>query len=94
MTIAYPRLGSLLAIIGLFVMACEETPGEGVDGDPCTANSDCASMLCVAGIDGPEGVCTHTCGANTDCPEGWSCGAVTEGNVVVCRHGASTPFGQ
>jgi hypothetical protein len=93
MTIARLQLGSLL-LLALALSACEESPGVGATGDPCTGNGDCASLLCVGGIAGPDGICTVSCAANEECPEGWSCGAVTEGNVVVCRRGASTPFGQ
>jgi len=100
-TIVDKWLGSLrgplpLLLLGLLLLlsGCEETPGEAAIGAACEADGDCASLLCVGGIAGPEGACTRSCGESSDCPEGWSCGAVTQNNVVVCRRGASTPFGQ
>jgi hypothetical protein len=94
MTIAFSRIGSLLLVLALAVAGCEESPGEGALGDPCETDGDCASLLCVGGVAGPEGACTQSCATNEECPEGWSCGAVTQSGVIVCRRGASTPFGQ
>ena len=85
---------ALSLLLGAALVACEETPGEGQVGDACSSDGDCASLLCAAGVAGPEGVCTESCGDNTECPEGWSCGAVIQDGRVVCRRGASTPFGQ
>ncbi len=94
MTIACPRIGSLLLALTLSVLGCKETPGEGQIGDHCDKDGDCASLLCVGGVAGDDTVCTQSCGGNEECPEDWSCGAVTQAGVVVCRQGASTPFGQ
>jgi hypothetical protein len=93
MTIAHLRIRSLLVCLALAV-GCGECPGEGALGDPCEADGDCASLLCVEGVAGSDGACTQSCGTNEECPEGWSCGAVIQNGVIVCRRGASTPFGQ
>ncbi len=94
MTIARPRMGSLLVWLALTLTGCEETPGETPFGEACEADGECASLLCVGGVAGPDGVCTRSCATNDECPEGWSCGAVTQRGVIVCRQGASTPFGR
>lgn len=75
----------------LFVAACG---GDAQTGDACESDRDCQRGLCVAGIAGESGVCTVSCGSSDECPEGWSCSGVTEGNVLICRQGAATPFGQ
>ncbi|MBD90276.1 MAG: hypothetical protein CL940_08055, partial [Deltaproteobacteria bacterium] len=44
-------------------------PGEGCWGEPCAADEDCYSGVCV--VDQGEGVCSMTC--LNDCPSGFSC---------------------
>ena len=52
---------------------------EGCFGWPCADNDDCNSGWC---LDGPDGkVCSETC--DGDCPEGWSCKAVSTGGSDV-----------
>ncbi len=67
--------------------------GAGRVGESCERDRDCARGLCVGGVGGPpDRVCTVSCGASTDCPEGWSCTGVTQGSVLVCQRGGATPF--
>jgi hypothetical protein len=62
-------------------------------GEPCEGDNDCAAGMCVAGADGDQASCTRSCARTTDCPQGWACSGVTQDNVLVCAHGAPTPFG-
>ncbi len=90
----------LIAVTGgavalLLAGACGHSGrGHAGPGDRCESNDDCAHGVCVSGAAGDGPACAPSCASNQDCPEGWSCGAVTGDGVVVCRHGASTPFGQ
>lgn len=78
-------------ILALCLMACG---GDKKTGEACGGDSECERGLCVAGVQGPDPVCTPSCSSNEDCPEDWTCSVATEAGVVVCRHGHSTPFGQ
>ena len=77
----------------LTVLASCGGRGDKTIGDPCASASECQEGLCVGGQAGEDPVCTVSCGRTEDCPRGWSCSGVTEGNVLVCSHGAPTPFG-
>lgn len=60
-------------------------PGE--PGCPCSENADCNSFVCIASPDGP--VCTAGC--ISECPDGWTCAAVSAGGpdvtfICVPRH--------
>ena len=63
----------------------DANPGEisrilGEFGDPCEGNLDCAEGWCVDA--GEENLCTQTClGGN--CPDGWSCRAVSNNSQDV-----------
>ena len=71
---------------------CEEPKNV---GEPCASTDECARGLCVAGIGGgDEPLCTRSCGSNDECPSGWTCSGATQNNVLVCRRGHATPFGQ
>ena len=76
-----------------FVLAACGGRGERRFGEHCARDSDCQHGLCVAGVRGSQPVCTVSCGATSECPQGWSCHGVTQTNVLVCSSGASTPFG-
>lgn len=67
--------------------------GERRFGERCSSDNECQHGLCVGGVHGDAPVCTLSCAATSDCPSGWSCHGVTQGNVLVCAAGASTPFG-
>ncbi|HJL21215.1 MAG TPA: hypothetical protein RMH80_03220 [Polyangiaceae bacterium LLY-WYZ-15_(1-7)] len=82
----------VLLAFACLVLACGG--GEKETGEACAGDSDCARGLCAAGVVGPEPVCTVSCGSSEDCPEGWTCSGATQDNVLVCRRGAATPFGQ
>ena len=49
-------------------------------GDPCESNLDCADNWCVSA--GEENLCTYTC-LGDDCPNGWSCRAVSNNSQDV-----------
>lgn len=82
-------LASLLALAG-----CEPDRGDKRMGDACGGDLECREGLCVGGVAGDPPACTKSCGRAEDCPEGWSCSAVTANQVLVCRRGPATPFGQ
>jgi hypothetical protein len=79
-------------LVALFALGCEDEAKP--MGATCAENDDCASELCVAGLDGEGAVCAKSCASDTECPEGFSCGAVTGEGVVVCHRGGATPFGR
>lgn len=60
-------------------------------GEPCAANSDCVSDLCIDGDGGK--FCSRSCGANSDCETGFRCRAGScergqaEGVGGICRDG-------
>jgi hypothetical protein len=80
------------AVLAFLLVACGGR-GERRFGEQCARDNDCQRGLCVAGVSGTEPVCTISCASTTDCPHGWSCHGVTQGRVLVCASGASTPFG-
>lgn len=81
--------GLLLALP--LLLACQEPKNV---GEPCASSSECARGLCVAGIGGEQPLCTRSCASNDECPNGWTCSGATQDNVLVCRRGDATPFGQ
>jgi len=85
------RLAALMLLLGAILLGgCE---GDIPFGGPCGSDSDCRRGLCVAGVHGESPVCTRSCARSSECPEGWSCSGVTQHQVLVCSHGAATPFG-
>jgi len=82
----------LLLTLTLGLLGCGGR-GDARFGAPCGRDRDCAEGLCVAGVDGPDSVCTKSCGHTSDCPREWACSGVTQSNVLVCSHGSPTPFG-
>lgn len=62
-------------------------------GEPCASNAECQEGVCVGGVRGDAPVCTRSCASTDQCPRGWACSGVTRGNLLVCSHGAPTPFG-
>ena len=85
-------LAFLLAAAAPLLGACEGR-GDGAFGDRCDGDEACAEGLCVGGIDGEAPRCTRSCARTAECPEGWSCSGVTEAQVLVCKKGSATPFG-
>ena len=81
-----------VAVAGSAAVGCGSSATKTFD-QPCGGDSECTSGLCVAGVHGAEPVCTKSCGNAEDCPEGWACAGMTANNVLVCTHGAATPFG-
>ncbi len=82
---------NLLLLAALTLGACGR--GDARTGQPCDGDRACARGLCVAGVAGPSGACTVSCGDDDECPQGWTCSGVTQNNVVVCSRGNATPFG-
>lgn len=81
-------LASLLAL-----GACGSERGDKEMGEECSDAEECAHGLCVAGVAGPDPVCTRSCANTSECPRGWSCSGVTQGNVLICQRGAGNPLG-
>ncbi len=86
------RIGLPLAWLTL-ALACGGGHGDKRTGEPCSSNDECRHGLCIGGVDGEEATCTRSCANTAECPRGWSCSGVTQDNVLVCTHGAPTPFG-
>lgn len=62
-------------------LACRGACGAaGSLGDPCDANTQCASGMCAAS--GEDRFCTNLCDASSPCPEGYGC--TSAGAVDVC----------
>ncbi len=89
-----PFLLFALLLAGLSAVGCTSRHGHGKTGQRCSADTDCMHGLCVAGVNGKGPACTVSCAKSEQCPHGWSCSALTKNNVLVCRKGAATPFGQ
>ncbi len=83
----------VLVLVGACVLASCGGRGEKRFGQPCAGDTDCARGYCIAGVHGSGPVCTRSCASTDECPRGWACSGVTEHNVLVCSHGAPTPFG-
>ncbi|WNG44472.1 hypothetical protein F0U60_10385 [Archangium minus] len=51
-------------------------------GEPCANHgaAECASGLCVRTATGTR-LCSRTCAASSDCPEGWGCVAAVPGGA-------------
>ncbi len=51
-------------------------------GEPCAehGSAECASGLCVRTTTGTR-LCSRTCAATSDCPEGWGCVAAMPGST-------------
>ena len=95
---AHARLMRPLAFALLLVaslVACGQGRGDKRMGDACESDRECARGYCVSGVsgEGEDPVCTRSCARTEDCPREWSCSAVTSDQVLVCTHGAPTPFG-
>ncbi|NOY92167.1 MAG: hypothetical protein GXP55_13295 [Deltaproteobacteria bacterium] len=88
-----PLLLLLTLSVGLLALPACGGRGDAAFGATCGTDQDCAHGLCVAGVHADGPVCTKSCGGNADCPAHWSCSGVTQANVLVCSHGAATPFG-
>ncbi len=59
------------------------TPGgSGVQGDPCTSNSQCASNVCRGAPGGQGLVCTTPCTSNAQCPAGYTCQSATPSGMA------------
>lgn len=86
-------LPCLLALAWAVLAACGSGRGDKAMGEPCGANDECREGVCVGGVRGDDPVCTRSCATTSECPRGWACSGVTQGNVLVCSHGAPTPFG-
>lgn len=84
---------ALLALMALGTLLPACGGGDARLGEPCESDDDCARGLCVGGVNGDRPACTRSCAGNEDCPHGWSCSGVTQNQVLVCSHGAATPFG-
>jgi len=82
----------LLLLSSALLLGCGGR-GDAAFGAACQQDQDCTHGLCVGGVHGDGPVCTKSCATGTDCPRGWSCSGVTQSNVLVCSHGAATPFG-
>jgi hypothetical protein len=83
-----------LALAGLsLACGCGEARGEKRMGEACASNAECSEGVCVGGVRGDDPVCTRSCANTEECPRGWACSGVTQGNVLVCSYGAPTPFG-
>ncbi|XXU40415.1 hypothetical protein WME93_17605 [Sorangium sp. So ce1000] len=53
---------------------CSPAPGEGADGDPCTADTDCAGLICALDAWGwPGGYCSSVCDDENPCADGGIC---------------------
>ena len=89
----------VLAACGDDVSSGGSADGIGNDGEvvggPCDAESACASgSECITGGDFPGGMCTVSCSADADCPEGTYC-ISNEGGICMlpcdskadCREG-------
>lgn len=93
-TLRRPWAPAAAVALGLAASAAGCGRGEARLGERCEVDRDCARGLCVDGVAGQHPACTVSCAENRDCPEGWSCSAVTQANVVVCARGSATPFGR
>jgi hypothetical protein len=82
-----------LAFAALLVTAACGGRGDKRMGQACAAGDECRDGFCVGGVQGDAPACTRSCGGTDDCPRGWACSGVTQDNVLVCSHGAPTPFG-
>ena len=87
------RLALLAAFTCLLTAGCQPERGDKGMGEACGAAEECVHGLCVAGVAGPEPVCTRSCADTEECPRGWSCSGVTAARVLVCQRGAGNPFG-
>ena len=83
------RLALLLAAV--WALGCGRGRGEGVVGEPCRSDFDCAAGYCASAMGNPT-VCSPSCLEDGDCPEGWSCHGVTRSGVVVCAQGDAIPI--
>ena len=86
---------TLACALGLALGACSggTTPrGDARVGERCAHDTDCRRGLCVGGVAGAAPACTVSCATASDCPERWSCSAVTAQGVLVCQQGGATPF--
>jgi hypothetical protein len=72
---------------------CGTSRGTKGMGDPCSSSQECSEGVCVGGVHGDAPACTRSCARTEECPRGWACSGVTEGNLLVCSFGAPTPFG-
>jgi hypothetical protein len=79
---------------------CAPPPGEGADGDLCTADGDCAGLFCVLEEWGwPGGYCSGYCDASSPCAGGGICASDDTCNSACetdtdCREGyMCTPEG-
>ncbi len=58
-------------------------PVTGLEGEPCTANGDCASGLC-AFTSRSSGVCSVQCDGHDACAPGFECQRTGDGTASVC----------
>lgn len=88
---ARARAIALVALLGL--LGCDKGPRNLSFAAPCTESTQCRSGICLFFSQGSEeGLCSRSCVRNADCPEGWSCTAITQKDVMVCQKGTGMPF--
>lgn len=80
-------------LAGLLVLvACPDEPKLEI-GARCDSDEACSSGNCVGDGSGrPFGRCTRPCAESSDCPDGWSCGAITTRGEAVCVEGDGIPL--
>jgi len=85
---------AIIALILLPLAGCKKGPSNLSLAQPCTESNQCRSGICLFLTPASEdGLCTKPCTGGSECPEGWSCTAVTQEGIMVCQKGHSTPFG-
>ena len=86
---------AILALILMPLAGCKKGGPSNLSlAQPCTESHQCRSGICLFQTPASEdGLCTKPCISGKECPEGWSCTAVTQDGVIVCQQGNSTPFG-
>jgi hypothetical protein len=83
-----------LALIAILCGCRDKGPTDLDVGHKCMQSRECGSGICLFPTQvSKEGRCSRPCTASTDCPEGWSCTAITQNGVMVCQEGPATPFG-
>jgi hypothetical protein len=76
------------SLVLALLAACGGSSGNPI-GQPCTQAGDCESQSCA-----PQGLCTASCQASTDCPDGFTCGTNSDGRrlcLAACDGGYLPP---
>ena len=89
----WTRAALVIGLLAGLAAGCGSQRGDKAMGESCGDANECRHGLCVEGVAGDHSVCTRSCRATSECPRGWACSGVTEGNVLVCTQGSPTPFG-